>query len=828
MGVLLNTTMKKVLSFLTLSVLSFSTFAQQVRPATSSQIYRELNQLNKLVNVLYLAAHPDDENTRMLAWLVNDQYINTAYLSLTRGDGGQNILGPHLGPALGLIRTHELLEARKLDGAKQFFTRAVDFGYSKTADETFNHWDKEQLTSDVVWVMRKFRPDVVICRFPPNEQAGHGQHAASAILAHSAFKVVGDKSRYKDQLQHYPAWQPKRILFNSYRFGSRNTTKADDQQVKVGQYSPLLGMGYGELAGISRSIHRSQGAGTRSVPGVQTEYFTLVDGKPFNNSIFDGIDTTWGRVGREDIGKAINEIINNYNFTQPEASLPALLALHKKIQTVKDDYWRAQKLEELEAIILHCAGFMAELYTDVPEVTQGQEKSFTLNVIARADLPVALKSIDIPNADKDLGTVQLPKDELISKELTIKVSNTQPYTEPYWLSLKQEEYGAYPIPRQTQLGYPNTPNDLVAQLVIDIDGTPISTTVPLSYKTLDATHGDVVEQLRVVPDINLNFTTDMLITNIDGSVTADVHIQTNRVISDGILSIYSKGLKHEVKNINLNANRDTTITVTIPADKIAKLSDKETYLNADLTVGSESFNRQQTTIKYEHLPTLQFYSDAKVKVLRKSWECTAKRIGYIDGAGDDVSELLRLVGLQVDILEAGDINPQNLANYDAVMVGIRALNTKPEMSAWMPVLLEYAKQGGTLVMQYNTAHRLVTKEIGPYPITLSYNRVTEEDADVTILDNSHRLLNYPNKITQEDFSSWVQERGLYFASEWDDRYTPLFSMHDKDEEAQNGSTLYTQYGEGHYIYTPISFFRQLPAGNKGALRLLLNFLSVGK
>lgn len=828
MGVLLNKTMKKVLSFLTLSILSISALAQQVRPATSSQIYRELNQLNKLANVLYLAAHPDDENTRMLAWLVNDQYINTAYLSLTRGDGGQNILGPHLGPALGLIRTHELLEARKLDGAKQFFTRAVDFGYSKTADETFNHWDKEQLTSDVVWVMRKFRPDVIICRFPPNKQAGHGQHAASAILAHRAFKVVGDKSQYKDQIKYYPAWQPKRILFNSYRFGSRNTTQPDDHQVKVGQYSPLLGMGYGELAGISRSIHRSQGAGTRSVPGVQTEYFTLVDGKPFNNSIFDGIDTTWGRIDRNDIGEAVNEIIKNYNFTHPEASLPELLALHKKIQTVKDDYWRAQKLEEVEAIILHCAGFMAELYTDVPEVTQGEKRSFTLNLISRTELPVKLESIDVPSSSKDMMDIALPKDELVTRNRSITIPNTQPYTEPYWLSQKQKEYGAYPIPEQTQLGFPNTPNDLIAQLVVSIGGTPITVDVPLSYKTLDATHGDVVEQLRVVPDINLNFTTDMLVTNADGSVTADVHIQTNRIISEGILSIYTNKFKHEVTNIKLNAHRDTTITVTIPASKMAKATNDDLFLKAAITVGYEAFDRQQTTIKYEHLPTLQFYSDAKVKVLRKDWKCAAKRIGYIDGAGDDVSELLRLVGLQVDILEAGDINPQNLAKYDAVMVGIRALNTKPEMSAWMPILLEYAKQGGTLVMQYNTAHRLVTKEIGPYPITLSYNRVTEEDADVTILNNNHRLLNYPNKITQGDFNNWVQERGLYFASEWDDHYTPLFSMHDKGEEAQKGSTLYTQYGNGHYIYTPISFFRQLPAGNKGALRLLLNFLSVGK
>ena len=343
--------MKRSIALVTIFLLPLFTVAQQLRSATSAQIYHELNQLKNLTNVLYLAAHPDDENTRMLAWLVNDQHIPTAYLSLTRGDGGQNILGPQLGPALGLIRTHELLEARKLDGgAGQYFTRAIDFGYSKTAEETFKHWNEETLTGDVVWVMRQFRPDVIICRFPPNEQAGHGQHAASAILAHKAFKVAGDKNSYKDQFKYVEPWQPKRIFFNAYRFGSRNTTSEDQFKIEVGQYNSLLGMGYGELAGISRSIHRSQGAGTRSTPGIQTEYLDLVDGEPVTNSMFDGIDITWGRIGRKDIGEKVNAIIKAYDFTHPEKSLPALLALYKEVKNVKNNDWKYRKLKELEAL----------------------------------------------------------------------------------------------------------------------------------------------------------------------------------------------------------------------------------------------------------------------------------------------------------------------------------------------------------------------------------------------------------------------------------------------------------------------------------------------
>ncbi len=819
--------MKRIITASILLLSTIATQAQQVRPATSAQIYHELHQLNNLTSVLYLAAHPDDENTRMLAWLVNDRHIRTAYLSLTRGDGGQNILGPHLGPALGLIRTHELLEARKLDGAEQFFTRAIDFGYSKTAKETFNHWNKDSLTHDVVWVMRKYRPDVVICRFPPNKNAGHGQHAASAILAHKAYKVVADPNAYLQQLEHVEVWKPKRILFNSYRFGSRNTTTDEHNKIEVGQYNPLLGMGYGELAGISRSIHRSQGAGTRSVPGVQTEHFGLVDGQPFSNSLFEGIDTTWGRVNRKDIGEKITNIIKDYDFNNPEASLPALLKLRKEVKDLKDNFWRTRKLEEVDNIILHCSGFMAELYTNTPETIKGATLPFTLNVIARSsNTPIRIVKVKYPDGDS-VFNLKLAKDELNTFSRNITIPKDAPYTEPYWLENQGRMSDHYPVPDYQQMGLPKTINPLTAQVTISIAKEQFNIDVPLSYKVLDATHGDVVEQLRVVPFATLNFTSDMLSTDDDGTLKASVHVHTEKEVTDGELIVYNRAVQKVLKSIKLQAEGDTIIEVLFSKEEMDKMPDGDFYLNAGFTFETLHYNSVKNTIKYEHLPTLQFYSQPQVKVLHKNWTCKAKRIGYIEGAGDDVSELLRFAGLQVDILKPTDINADNLKQYDAVMVGIRAINIKDDAPIWMPELLRYANDGGTLVMQYNTAHRLKTKELGPYPITLSYNRVTEEDATVTILDKNHKLLNYPNKITESDFNNWVQERGLYFASEWDEHYTPLFSMHDTDEEPQKGSTLYTSYGKGHYIYTPISFFRQLPAGNKGALRLLLNFLSVG-
>lgn len=788
------------------------------------QIYHELNQMNKLTHVLYLAAHPDDENTRMLGWLVNEEHVPTAYLSLTRGDGGQNILGPHLGPALGLIRTHELLEARKLDGgAGQFFTRAVDFGYSKTADETFKHWSDDQLTADVVWVMRKFRPDVIICRFPPNENAGHGQHAASAILGHKAFNAAGDKTKYTDQLKYYAPWQPERILFNAYRFGNRNTTSEDQFKLEVGQYNPLLGMGYGELAGISRSIHRSQGAGTRSVPGIQTEYLDLVDGSPIKNSLFDGIDTTWGRVGRKEIGEHINKLISEYDFNHPEKSLAGLLKLRTEIRTVKDDFWREEKLKDLDKLILHCAGFMAEEYTDKPEVTRGEQVKLTLNLIARSDIPVIIMSTGIPEI-KENTVLEKDKTTTISREITIP--DDQPYTQPYWLSSPQKDNAHYPIPSYDLLGLPLTPDQLTTDITVKIDTQTFVVNVPLSYKTLDATHGDVTEPLRVVPKVTVNFTSNMQILEPFTGLNLPIHIHSEVDVDDATVNIAEPMFSKSI-HIPLKKNNDTTVVINVSAEELKSLPAKDFELMAYVAAGDKTWDKSQHTIKYEHLPTLQYYTNATTKILLKNWQCKAKLVGYIEGAGDDVSESLQFAGLKVDILKESDITAAKLKKYDAIITGIRALNTQDKMQLWMPELLQYVKNGGTLVMQYNTSHRLVTDNIGPYPISLSRDRVTEEDATVEILDPKHKLLNYPNKITQDDFDNWVQERGLYFADKWDEHYTPLFSMHDTGEDALKGSTLYTQYGKGNYIYTPLSFFRQLPAGNKGALRLLLNFISAG-
>lgn len=798
--------------------------AQQLRPATSAQIYHEISQLQNLVSVLYVAAHPDDENTRLLAWLVNDQHIRTGYLSLTRGDGGQNIIGSEKDEALGLIRTHELMEARKLDGAEQYFTRAVDFGFSKTSEETFKHWNPDLITGDVVWVMRKFRPDVVICRFPPTTDAGHGQHAASAVIAKKAFNASGKKDKYKEQLTYYKAWQPKRLLFNAFKFGNRNTITEDMFKLETGQFSPLLGIGYGELAGQSRSIHKSQGAGTPSIPGVQTEYFDLVAGEEMKESLFDGIDITWGRVDRPDIDKKIEGILDAFSFKRPEKSLTALLDLRKDIKEVKNEFWRKQKLEEIDNIILHCSGFMAEVCAKQPTAVAGAKLPFTLKVISRSGLPVSITSINWLNSDVSNTPVKFKNDSLISIDHDIIIPEGTSPTEPYWLSNTSLDKGNYIIPYDTLLGLPEAPNPLNVKLIMKIGDESFDINVPLSYKKLDPTRGDVVEALRIVPDVTLNFISPLVVTEGDGSLNTKVRIVPNKDINNAVLTVSERALVYKSSTMNLKAGKEIILPINIDADRVGRMG---FFLSASLMVGEKSYAKAQTTIQYSHIPTLQYFKVPYAKVVRNNWKVTANKIGYVEGAGDNVAAILKDAGLNVTVLTDADMEPGKLKQYDAIITGIRAVNTEKRMAQWMGYLLQYTENGGTLVMQYNTLQDMATTGVGPYPLKISDKRVTEEDAKVTLLNPEHRLLTHPNKITEEDFKGWVQERGLYFPATWDDQYQPLFEMHDAGEQPLKGSTLYTTYGKGHYIYTSLSFFRQLPAGNNGAIRLLMNMLSVG-
>lgn len=819
-------------------ILGFSTVlcsAQQVRPSKSSEMYRELKTLKHLPKVLYLAAHPDDENTGLLSWLVNDQNLETGYLSLTRGDGGQNLLGTEQGAALGLIRTHELLEARKLDGAQQFFTRAIDFGFSKNTTDTFKQWDENSITADVVWVIRTFRPDVIICRFPPTTAAGHGQHAASAVVAEKAFKLAGDKTAFPDQLRYVNVWQPKRLLWNTFRFGAVNTTAENQLKVTVGQYDAQLGMGYGELAGLSRSLHKSQGAGTQSVAGIRTEYFSHVAGEPAKATLLDGVTKTWTSKGNADIDQALDKIIAAFNFNNPDLSLPALLALRKKVMALQDPELKKDKIKSLDRIILSCAGFMGEAVTNQPEAVAGNQYNFKVNLISRADHPVILENIQWLNQSENLNR-KLAKDSLITIGHDIRIPADAALTEPYWLARPAVNAATFSVPNDTLIGLPEAESPLTVLLGLKIGGEKFQVKLPLSFKKLDPVRGDVVEALRVVPALELKFTQPLYLVkdNEDLHLSVTLKVNSDQKFSNGKLNLMYNGERLGGADISSIQGKEITVDGIIPKAKLAFIHLNRLQLDADYVADGITYDKKQVLIQYPHLPSLQYFAPATVAVMKGDIRSTVRKVGYIQGAGDFIPEFLRIAGIQVDVLKDedfygnADASGDRLSQYDAIVLGIRANNTEKKLGRWMPFLWAYAKAGGNLVMQYNTNQDKTVDQLGMYPFNIANKRVTEEHAAVTFLNPTHKLLNFPNKITPDDFKGWVQERGAYFPDQWDAAYEPLFEMHDTGEEPLQGSTLYAKYGKGNFIYTPLAFFRQLPAGNAGAARLFMNFLSAQK
>lgn len=831
---------KKVI---TVSILGFYTVfcsAQQVRPSKSSEIYRELKTLKQLPKVLYLAAHPDDENTGLLSWLINDQNVETGYLSLTRGDGGQNLLGTEQGAALGLIRTHELLEARKLDGAQQFFTRAIDFGFSKNTTDTFKQWDENSIIADVVWVIRKFRPDVIICRFPPTAAAGHGQHAASAVVAEKAFKLAGDKTAFPGQLKYVNIWQPKRVLWNTFRFGGVNTTAENQLKVTVGQYDAQLGMGYGELAGLSRSLHKSQGAGTQSVAGIRTEYFSHVVGEPAKTTLFDGVVKTWTSQGNADIDQSLDKIISAFNFNNPDLSLPALLALRKKVAALQDSDLKRDKIKSLDNIILSCAGFMGEVVTNQAEAVAGDHYNFRLNLISRAANSVVLEDVKWLSQSESFNR-KLSKDSLITIQHDIQIPADASLTEPYWLAKPATNAATFSVPNDTLVGLPEAESPLNVWAGLRIGSEKFQVKLPLSFKKLDPVRGDVVEALRIVPALELKFTQPLYVAknNEDLHLSLNVKVNSGKKFSNGKVNLMYNGERLGGADLSLLNEKDFTVDYVIPKTKLASINSSRLPLDASFVADGVTYNKKQVLIQYPHLPSLQYFAPATATVMKGDIQVKIKKVGYVEGAGDFIPEFLRIAGIQVDVLkdedfygnidESGGSGSQNkLSQYDAIILGVRANNTEKKLGRWMPFLWSYAKAGGNLVMQYNTNQDTTVDKLGMYNFSIANKRVTEENAAVKFLNPNHKLLNFPNKITADDFKGWVQERGAYFPAQWDAAYEPLFEMHDTDEEPLQGSTLYAQYGKGNFIYTPLAFFRQLPAGNVGAARLFFNFLSAQK
>lgn len=802
--------------------------AQAPKKHNAAEIQLMLQKLNVLGTVLYVAAHPDDENTKLIAYLANEKLYNTAYLSATRGDGGQNLIGPEIRELLGLIRTQELLAARRTDGGQQFFSRANDFGYSKNPDETFNIWDKDQVLSDFVRTFRKFKPDVVITRFPEDGRGGHGHHTASAILAREAFEASGDNNKYPELAKEFGAWSPKKLLFNThpYFFGrdKEDTTKYVSED--LGLYNPLLGKSYPEIASLSRSMHKSQGFGSTGTRGSQMEYFVPVVGKP-TTEMFDGIDTSWNRVeGGGAVAVHIENALLTYEPSNPSLVVNDLIKAYKVLDQLKNQHWKKIKQEEIKNIIKACLGLYLEVKANDSAFTPGDSIKLSIEAINRSMVNVKLSSISIDKLETFTLNQTLQNNSPFNSDKNYVLPHDLEYSQPYWLK-KEGALGMYTVENKGLIGTPENEPVMQAMFTIEIEGVYLDYNLRVIFKKNDPVDGEVYQPLEFTPPVFTNITEKVYVFGSDLSKEVNVIVKAGKGNISGDLAIeLPKGWKSLPVSARFELKQkgeEQTFQFNVTPPK----GQSEGEVTVVANINGKKYDRSLVRIEYDHIPVQTLFPKSVAKVVKIDLKRRGQNVGYIMGAGDEIPASLRQIGYNVWEMSDEDITAQNLRDLDAVIVGIRAYNTRDRMKFHQDKLMEYVENGGTMIVQYNTSHRLNTKELGPYPFQLSRDRVTVEDAEVRILNDKHPLMNTPNKITKKDFDGWVQERGLYFPNVWDEKYEALLSSNDPNEEARNGGLLLAQYGKGHYIYSGYSWFRELPAGVSGAYRLFTNMISLG-
>ena len=800
-------------------------YAQGPATVTSADIYLRLKKLNVLGTVLYVAAHPDDENSRLIAYMARGRLYRTGYLSMTRGDGGQNLIGDEQGVELGLIRTQEMMAARRVDGADQFFTRAFDFGFSKSTDEALKTWDKEKALSDVVWVIRKFQPDVIITRFPPDSRAGHGHHSASAVLAHEAFDDAADPNKFPEQFKYgVKPWKAKRILWNSFNFGpGLNTTSDDQMKIDVGGFNPILGKSYGELAAISRTNHKSQGAALTPARGEAMDYFNLVAGDPAHTDPMEGVVTDWSRVeGGTAISGLVDQTVKDFSLLAPEKSVPELVGIYQAIAALPEGNWRTQKLKEVRDLIADCTGLWLEALVRTQYTVRGD--SLAVNFVANDRLggDMVVTGVGVADVDTSLNQRLLPDKNFLFTR-SILVSPRKELTQPYWLAEPMSP-GHFNVSDQRLIGDPLSPPAYMATFRITVDGLTLTFTRPVQYKHTDAVKGELYEPLTVLPRATAQFDPELLVFTDGEKKEFDAVVQDRTghghppalgLTATPALSIQAVG-GAALGEPSWTAKPAGSGTAVVSADGLFDVN------------GRKDTAMELRTIAYEHIPRIDYFLPAVEKFMIASIKTAGHRIGYIEGAGDKVPAALEQMGYEVVTLRERDLaSATYLQQFDAIIAGVRAYDVHPWLAARHEVLMAYVKDGGNFVVQYNRDGLGQMKTtIGPYPFSVDNIRVTDETAEVNFLLPDHKVLHFPNTITEDDFSGWIQERGIYFAGQTDSAYQAVLSMKDPGESEQKGSLVIANYGKGVFVYTGLVFFRELPAGVPGAYRLMANIIAL--
>ncbi|MEM9547798.1 MAG: PIG-L family deacetylase [Bacteroidota bacterium] len=822
---------------LTLFLPTSITKAQSQKIETSGEIFNALEKFGVLTNVLYVAAHPDDENTRMISYLANEVKANTRYLSLTRGDGGQNLIGPEIKELLGVIRTQELLAARRVDGGSQMFSRANDFGYSKNAEETIKIWDDEQVLSDVVWAIRKFKPDVIINRFDHRTSGRtHGHHTASAMLSFQAWDLIGDETKFPDQLKYVDAWQPQRLFMNTswWFYGSReNFAKADKtnlMSVDIGVYYPILGTSNNEIAAESRSQHVCQGMGSTPRRGSQLEYFELLKGDmpPNKADLFEGIDITWNRVeGGEVIKTKLEQVIDDFDFRNPAESLPLLAEIRRDITNLEDEFWKAEKLPFLDKIMVACAGLFMETNADINTATAGATIELATEINKRLGGDVKMTGLSVTHTSVDTTfSIELGTNEGVLFDHTITIPVDAPATSPYWL-VEPGSLGMYKVDDRQEIGKPESDRYLIAHYEIEIHGAPITVQRPVDYKYTDPEKGQVYQPFEIVEPIYTSISDKVYIFEGGNSKEVTVGVKAMKKNQSGEVTLnVPEGweispVSYPFTIENIGEENTYTFNVTPPKDP------QSVDVSPIATSNGIAYKRELFKIDYNHIPLQLVSLPAKARFVNLDIQKLGYKIAYIEGAGDEIPASLEQIGYKVVTVPLESIEAQYLSTFDAVILGIRAYNKWADIKFKQDELMKYVEEGGNMIVQYNTNRRLKVDNIGPYPIQLSRARVSVEEAPVRMLVPDHPVLNFPNKITDADFDNWVQERGLYFAGEWDEKYEAILSSNDPGEEARKGGLIIAKYGDGYFSYSGYSWFRNLPAGVPGAYRLFANLISLG-
>lgn len=828
--------MRLLISFVLLFFSQSPIFTQKPTKPNPADLHQAIKKLNVLGSVLYVAAHPDDENQRLISYCANHKLYDVTYLSLTRGDGGQNLIGPELRELLGVLRTQELLMARSIDGGKQRFTRANDFGYSKNPEETTSIWSRNEVLSDVVWAIRETQPDIIFNRFHHDKKfPNHGHHTTSAMLSLEAFDLANNPEAYPEQLSYTSTWQPKRLFFNTswWFFGSKEKFNAADKsnmfELDLGVFLPLKGKSNNEISAEARSMHRCQGFGEITKRGENLEYLDFVKGeKPASKDLFEGINTTWSRVpGGEKIGSLLSKIDQSYRSDNPAASIPDLLNALQMIEALPDGHWKRVKQKEIKEVIKGCMGLYLETVADQAIGTPGATVEINLEAIQRSTAHLKLNSISFSNGifDTTLNWVlSNNSDWTWSKKIQIPL--TASFTSPFWLQ-SAGTTGMYSVPDQKMRNLAETPRFLTLTWSFLINNIPVSYTTDVAYKTEEPAKGEVWKPFDILPPAVISFEQSAyLFTSGPKEITVRIKALRDSVSGTAALALPDnwswKPASGDAPFFLPNKGQETLITFLVTPP----LSPENVDAKAILTVGGRNYSLQLSTIEYEHIPAQNVLLPAQVKISKLDLTVAAQKIGYYMGAGDDVPNALRLMGCQVTLLEDKDLDAKNLSQYEAIVIGIRAYNTKNALAIKNNELFEYVKNGGTLITQYNNNFDYTAGLLAPIPLKLSRTRVTDENAEMRFLIPEHPALNYPNKLSNTDFNDWVQERGLYFPGEWDSAYSAPLSCNDPGEKPADGGLLIAPWGKGVFAYTSFSFFRELPAGVPGAYRLFANLISL--